>query len=324
MTVLSRTLGRTGLQVSVLGYGAWGISQHMWMGADDDRSLAALRGAIDAGVDFIDTALAYGDGHSERLVGRAVRESERPVRVATKIPPKNGQWPARPGVDPDDAFPSEWIRTCTERSLKHLGLEAIDLQQFHVWSDEWVDRGSWIGAVEQLKADGKIHSFGVSINEHEPDNALRLLEAGLVESIQVLYNIFDQSPADRLFDAAIEANVGVIARVPFDEGSLTGKIQPDTEFSEGDWRNRYFGGNRKQEVWDRVTAITDDLGIDIDELPAIALRFCLSHPAVSTVIPGMSRLEHVEANVVAVNAGPLDDAELAALSGHRWERNFYE
>jgi aryl-alcohol dehydrogenase-like predicted oxidoreductase len=322
--VVTRALGRTGLNVSVLGYGAWGISQHMWVGADDDRSLASLGAAIEAGVNFIDTALAYGDGHSERLVGRAVRESERAVYVATKIPPKNGQWPAQPGVDPDDAFPADWIRTCTERSLDHLGLEAIDLQQFHVWSDEWVGRGSWIDAIEQLKADGTIRSFGISINEHDSDNALRLLETGLVDAVQVLYNIFDQSAADRLFAAASEANVGVIVRVPFDEGALTGHIRPDTEFSEGDWRNRYFAGNRKQEVWDHVTAITDDLSIEIGELPAVALRFCLSHPAVSTVIPGMSRVENVQANVAAANAGELDDTTVAKLRGHRWERNYYE
>jgi aryl-alcohol dehydrogenase-like predicted oxidoreductase len=319
----TRPLGRTGFDVSVLGYGAWGISGHMWIGADDDRSLAALHRAIDAGVDFIDTALAYGDGHSEQLVGRAVRESERTIRVATKIPPKNGQWPAQPGVDPDEAFPAEWIRACTERSLGHLGLDAIDVQQFHVWSDDWAGRGSWLAGVEELKGEGAIRSFGVSINDHQPENALRLIETGVVDTVQVIYNIFDQSPADRLLDAAGEAGVGVIVRVPFDEGSLAGQVRPETEFPEGDWRNRYFGGDRKREVWERVTEIAGDLGIDVAELPAIALRFCLSHPAVSTVIAGMRRLENVDANVAAADAGPLDDATLETLRRHRWQRNFY-
>jgi aryl-alcohol dehydrogenase-like predicted oxidoreductase len=319
----TRPLGSTGIDVSVLGYGAWGISGHMWIGADDDRSLAALHRAIDGGIDFIDTALAYGDGHSEQLVGRAVRESDRTVHVATKIPPKDGNWPAQPGSDPDDAFPADWIRACTERSLGHLGVDTLDVQQFHVWSDDWVGRGSWLAAIEALKADGTIRSFGVSINDHEADNALRLIETGVVDTVQVIYNIFDQSPADRLLDAAGEANVGVIVRVPFDEGSLAGQIRPDTEFPDGDWRNEYFGGDRRREVWERVAAIAGDTGIDVADLPATALRFCLSHPAVSTVIAGMRRLENVDANIAAAEAGPLDEETLTVLRRHRWQRNFY-
>jgi aryl-alcohol dehydrogenase-like predicted oxidoreductase len=319
-----RPLGRTGLEVSVLGYGAWGIGKHMWLGAEDDESLRSLARSFEGGVDFVDTALAYGDGHSEQLVGKAVRAAGGGIRVATKVPPRNWQWPARAGVHADEAFPAEWIVECTETSLRNLGLDRIDVQQLHVWSDEWVDQGTWREAIEQLKAEGKIGHFGVSINDHQPENALRLIATGLVESVQVIYNVFDQSPADRLFPATLEAGVGVIVRVPFDEGSLTGRIRPDTTFPEGDWRNDYFGGDRKREVWERVNAIADELGVQLEEMPEIALRFCLSHPAVSTVIPGMRSLRNVEANAAAAELGPLDEHELAVLARHRWVRNFYD
>jgi aryl-alcohol dehydrogenase-like predicted oxidoreductase len=318
-----RPLGSTGIEVSALGYGAWGIGRHMWLGASDDESLRALSRAFELGVDFVDTALAYGDGHSERLVGCAVRESGRTVRVATKVPPKNDLWPAPAGIDPDEAFPADWVIECTERSLAHLGLDTVDVQQFHVWSDEWVGRGSWPDAVERLKGDGRIRAFGVSINDHEPANALRLIETGVVDTVQVIYNVFDQSPEDELLAAAQAAGVGVIARVPFDEGGLTGKVTPDTEFPRGDWRNRYFAGERKREVWDRAQAIAADLDVALERLPEIALRFCLSHPAVSTVIPGMRSLRNVEANAAAAGAGPLTAEQLELLHRHRWVRDFY-
>jgi aryl-alcohol dehydrogenase-like predicted oxidoreductase len=318
-----RTLGRTGLEVSELGYGAWGIGQTMWIGADDEESLQALRRAIELGVNFIDTALGYGNGHSEELVGRIVRESSETVRVATKMPPKNMQWPAQPGVRAEEAFPADWVVECTERSLRNLGLETVDVQQMHVWSDEWVGQGDWLEAVERLKRDGKIRFFGVSINDHQPANALELVRSGVVDTVQVIYNVFDQSPEDELFPAVQEANVGVIVRVPFDEGSLTGRITPDAEFPEGDFRNNYFRDDRKVEVWDRVQAIARGLAIATPELPEHALRFCLSHPAVSTVIPGMRTVRNVEANAAAVENGPLSERDLETLREHRWVRNFY-
>jgi aryl-alcohol dehydrogenase-like predicted oxidoreductase len=295
----------------------------MWVGADDGESLQALRRAFELGVTFVDTALAYGNGHSEELVGRSVREAAETVRVATKMPPKNMQWPAQAGVRAEEAFPADWVVSCTERSLRNLGLDTIDVQQMHVWSDEWVDQGDWLEAIERLKADGKIRFFGVSINDHEPANAIRLVESGLVDTVQVIYNIFDQSPEDELFAAAQEANVGVIVRVPFDEGALTGRVTPDTEFPEGDFRNEYFGGDRKVEVWERVQAIARGLAIATPELPEYALRFCLSHPAVSTVIAGMRTVRNVESNAAAVDNGPLSERELETLRGHRWLRSYY-
>jgi aryl-alcohol dehydrogenase-like predicted oxidoreductase len=220
----TRTLGRTGLQVSEIGYGAWGIGGTGWLGARDDESLRALHRAIDLGVSFIDTALGYGDGHSEQLVGSVVRERPETIVVATKIPPANRRWPMPAGVDPDEAFPASHVRACTEESLRNLGVEAIDVQQFHVWSDEWVGRGSGQQAIEELKSEGKIRHFGVSINDHEPHNALALVESGIVDTVQVIYNVFDQSPEDELLPACVEHDVGVIARVPFDEGALTGRV----------------------------------------------------------------------------------------------------
>jgi len=319
----SRSLGSTGLEVSELGYGAWGIGKAMWGDADDDESLRALRRALELGVNLIDTALAYGDGHSEQLVGRVVRESGDRVHVATKVPPMNWEWPARRGVPVADVFPGSWIAECTERSLANLGLDRIDVQQLHVWSDEWVGQGDWLETVERLKAEGKIGAFGVSINDHDPANALRLLQTGVVDSFQVIYNVFDQSPEDELFPAVRDARVGVIARVPFDEGALTGAIGPDTTFARDDFRRDYFAGDRKQEVWRRVEAILRDLAVPVERLPELALRFCISDPAVSTVIPGMRSVRNVEANAAAVELGPLSEEELEALRAHRWVRNFY-
>ncbi len=318
-----RALGKTGIEVSELGFGAWGIGGTMWIGADDDQSLRALRLAIDRGVNFLDTAYGYGDGHSEELVGAAVRNSAETVYVASKIPPKNMQWPARAGVRAEDAFPADWIVTCTERSIQNLGLDTIDVQQFHVWSDEWVGEGDWLDGIERLKRDGKIRFFGISINDHQPGNAVRLVESGLVDTVQVIYNAFDQSPEDALFPAVEAADVGVIVRVPFDEGALTGSVRPETTFPDGDFRNSYFAGDRRREVWERAQAIAGDVGVEVDRLAEIALRFCLSHPATSVVIPGMRSTRNVERNLDAASSGPLDSDELAAIHRHRWVRDFY-
>jgi aryl-alcohol dehydrogenase-like predicted oxidoreductase len=319
----TRSLGRTGLQVSEIGYGAWGIGGTGWLGAEDDESLRALHRAIDLGVSFIDTALGYGDGHSEELVGRVVRERREDVLVATKIPPANRIWPAPDGLDPDDTFPAAHVRACTERSLRNLGLEAIDLQQFHVWSDEWMGRGTWQEAIEELKAEGKIRNFGVSINDHEPENALELVRSGVADTVQLIYNVFDQSPDDELLPVCVEHGVGVIVRVPLDEGALAGRVGPDTTFDDGDFRSSYFRDGRKQEVWDRTQAICDDLGIERDELAEVALRFILSNPAVSTVIPGMRTVRNVERNCAVGDGRGLLEEQLERLRAHRWVRNFY-
>ncbi|WEX76224.1 aldo/keto reductase [Sinorhizobium numidicum] len=318
-----RTLGRTGLQISEIGYGAWGIGNSGWRGANDDESVRALNRAIDLGLNFIDTALGYGDGHSERLVGKLLRERSETIYVATKIPPKNRLWPARRGTPVEEGFPADHVIASTETSLRNLGVETIDVQQFHVWSDEWVGVGDWQPAIERLKRDGKIRFFGVSINDYEPDNALQLIETGVVDSVQVIYNIFEQSPEERLFPACLHHNIGVIARVPLDEGGLTGQIRADSVFPEGDFRANYFRGERKREVEERVRAIVADLDIAPEALAETALRFVLSHPAVSTVIPGMRSVRNVERNCTIGGGRGLGDQKLAALRAHRWPRNFY-
>jgi len=318
-----RKLGRTGLEVSEIGYGAWGIAGDAWLGAKDEESLKALNRAVDLGLNFIDTALAYGEGHSERLVGKILAERSETIHVATKVPPKNLQWPAPAGLHPDEVFPGDYVRECTEQSLKNLGVEALDVQQFHVWQDEWMGEGDWQEAVEDLKREGKIRSFGVSINDHQPANAVRLIETGLVDTVQVIHNVFDQSPEDELFPACQERGVGVIVRVPFDEGALTGNITPETEFDEGDFRNHYFRDDRKQEVQQRVRAIISELGAGEDQIAEIALRYILSHPAVSTVIPGMRSVRNVERNMRVGDGEGLPEDQVRLLKNHRWVRNFY-
>ena len=318
-----RTLGKTGLQVSEIGYGAWGIGKGMWVGAEDDESIMALNKAIDLGLNFIDTALVYGDGHSEKLVGQVVRGRSERIYVASKIPPKNYQWPAQRGVPVQEAFPADHVIASTEESLRNLGLETIDVQQFHVWSDEWVDKGDWLGAIQKLKKQGKIRFFGVSINDCQPENAIRLVETGEVDTVQVIHNIFEQAPQDRLYPACEQHQVGVIVRVPFDEGSLTGKITPDTKFDSSDFRSQYFSGDRKQQVYDRVQEIVSDLGISLDQMPETALRYILSHPAVSTVIPGMRSVRNVERNCQASDGRGSPKEQVEGLKAHRWEHNFY-
>ncbi|HEX5849280.1 MAG TPA: aldo/keto reductase [Rubrobacter sp.] len=318
-----RVLGSTGMEISEIGYGAWGIAGDAWLGAEDERSLKALNRAVDLGLNFIDTALAYGGGHSERLVGKVVAERDERIYVATKIPPKNQIWPAPDGVPVGETFPGDYVRECTERSLENLGLDALDVQQFHVWQDDWVGEGDWLEAVDDLKREGKIRSFGVSINDHQPENAIRLIETGVVDTVQVIYNIFDQSPEDRLLPACEEHGVGVIVRVPFDEGSLTGRITPDTTFDEGDFRNHYFRNDRKQEVQQRVQKMVADLEVSEDEIAEVALRYILSHPAVSTVIPGMRSVTNVERNTAVGDGRGLPDDQVEKLKAHRWVRDFY-
>ncbi|MFK4271634.1 aldo/keto reductase [Streptomyces milbemycinicus] len=319
-----RELGRSELTVSEIGYGAWGIGESNWVGATEDESVRALHRAIDLGVNFIDTARGYGE--SERIVGQVVREragTGDDVLVATKVPPKNRVWPAPDGLDPADTFPGAHIRESLETSLRTSGLDHFDVLQFHVWSDEWVGRGDWLETIAELKQEGKIRLFGVSINDHEPDNALALVTSGAVDSVQVIYNIFDQSPAEALLPACVEHGVGVIVRVALDEGGLTGRITADSTFPEGDFRNRYFRDDRPAQVEQRVSAIIADLGITPDEMAETALRFVLSSPAVSTVIPGMRTVRNVERNTALSDGRPLTADQLATLANHRWQRNFY-
>ena len=317
-----RKLGATGIQVSEIGFGAWGIGRSQWVGADDDVSLSTLKAAFDHGINFFDTALAYGEGHSEELLARAFGKSSEVV-IASKVPPMNRIWPARNGTPLREVFPIEYVRKSLDQSLANLQRDTVDVYQFHVWNDEWANQQEWLKSVEEMKSSGKVRAVGLSINDHQPANALKALSTGLIDAVQVIYNIFDQSPEDQLFPYCVQHGIGVIARVPFDEGSLTGTIRPDTSFPQGDFRNLYFKGNRRQEVWGRVEKILTDTQMSAEGLPSLALRFCLSNPAVSTVIPGMRRPERVAANVAVSEAGPLSQAMIGKLRPHRWVRNYY-
>jgi aryl-alcohol dehydrogenase-like predicted oxidoreductase len=325
-----RTLGRTGLRISEIGFGAWGIGGSWWGPTDpasrqagDKEAMQALVRAQELGINFFDTAYVYGDGHSERLIADAFAQTGRRGFVATKVPPKNFTWPAA-SVPVAQTFPAAWITACTERSLKNLRTDCVELQQFHVWHDDWVDVSEWQEPIARLKQQGKIRFFGVSINDYQPENCLKLIKSGLVDSIQVIYNFFEQAPAERLFPACQEHRVGVIVRVPFDEGSLTGTLTPETTFHKDDFRADYFRGDRLREVCERVKGLGFLLRRDRPMLAQAALTFCLTHPAVSTVIPGMRKATHVEENARVSDGPPLTPDELERLAPLAWRRNFYQ
>src|SRR3989441_1257629 len=322
-------LGTTGYVVSELGLGAWGLGGDMWRGVDDGAAREALRAAVDQGITFFDTALAYGDGHSERLIGAVLKAELRAGRVvvATKVPPRNEEWPGKAGKPLADVFPARHLAASTEQSLQNLGVEALPLQQLHVWHDAWLSDPAWEATyreIVRLKEEGNVLHWGISINDHAPETALRVLTDPIFETAQVIYNIYDRSPEKALFALAKQKPLGIIIRVPFDEGALTGQIKADTVFPAGDWRAGYFAGDRKAEAERRVKALATVLGDQVETLPELALRFCLSAPEVSTVIPGMRRPAHVRQNTLASTKGSLPPAMLAKLKPHAWDKNWYD
>ena len=313
-----RTFGRTGWQVSDIGYGMWGMGG--WSGSDDEESLGSLHRAVELGCNFFDTAWGYGRGHSEQLLGQLVRaHPDKRIYVATKIPPKNGQWPARPEYSLDETFPPDHIREYVESSLRNLGLGSMDLIQFHVWDDSWAEDKRWQKAMDDLKREGLVRTVGISLNRWEPENAIRALRTGLIDAVQVIYNIFDQAPEDELFPVCRELNIGVIARVPFDEGTLTGTLTLDSQWPEGDWRNGYFGSENLKASVERAKALRPVIPAGMT-MPEMALRFILSNPDVSTIIPGMRKLKNVEMNITASDAGGLEPGLIQRLRAHRWDR----
>jgi len=307
------------VRVSEIGFGTWGIGKTAWVGAIDSVSVDALKTARELGINFFDTALLYGDGHSERLLAQAFGNADDVV-IASKVP---GKVPAKPGKRFAEVYPLTHVQGCLDTTLLNLNRDAIDLYQFHGWSEQWADDPDWHDCVEKIRGSGKARFIGISVNHHEPNSVLPALATGLVDSVQVIYNIFDQAAQDKLLPYCHEHQIGVIARVPFDEGALTGSVTPQTTFPAGDFRNWYFVGERKQQVWGRVQRLLADAAIGLEELPEFALRFCLSHPAIAAVIPGMRTVNHVRNNVPASDQGPLDAALLERLQQHRWLRNFY-
>jgi len=313
-----RTFGRLGWQVSEIGYGMWGLAG--WTGADEQETRLALQRSVELGCNFFDTAWAYGEGRSEAMLGDLLRANPGTrLYTATKIPPKNRKWPSRREHTLDDCYPPEYIREYVHSSLKNAGVDSFDLVQFHTWEDSWLDDSRWVDALYELRRQEIIHSVGISINRWEPWNGVKAVRSGLIDAVQVIYNIFDQNPEDELFPACREMNVAVIARVPFDEGTLTGNLTLDSKWPKGDWRNTYFVAENLKNSVERAERLRPLVppGASMAEM---ALRFILNNPDVSTIIPGMRTVQHVESNLACSQAGPLPDALHQELRKHRWDR----
>jgi aryl-alcohol dehydrogenase-like predicted oxidoreductase len=320
-----RNFGRTGWNVSEIGYGMWGMAG--WTGSDDAESLAALQRAVDLGCNFFDTAWAYGSGHSEELLGKILRANknhstggpDKKLYAATKIPPKNRRWPSRPEYALDDSYPPDYIVEFVDKSLKNIGADTLDLIQFHTWEDVWLNDERLPRAIEKLRASGKVRAVGISLNRWEPANGIRAVRAGLVDAVQVIYNIFDQNPEDQLFPACREKSVAIIARVPFDEGTLTGTLTVDSKWPANDWRSTYFVPENLKASVARADALKPLVPAG-STLPEMALRFILNNSDVSTIIPGMRKLRNVVANLAASDKGPLPAPLHVKLRPHRWDR----
>lgn len=313
-----RRFGRTNWKVSEIGHGMWGLAG--WTGSEEKEYNTALDKSVELGCNFFDTAWGYGAGLSEQVLGKLLKQhTHKKLYAATKIPPKNMKWPSKSDYMLEDCFPYDHIIEYTEKSLKNLRVECIDLQQFHVWEDGWADREEWQKAIEKLKQDGKVQHFGISVNRWEPENCLRTLRTGHIDAVQVIYNIFDQAPEDKLFPLCEALGIAVIARVPFDEGTLTGTFTKETTFPENDWRSTYFvpeNLNASVEHADKLKPLVPQEMT----MPALALRFILNNPVVSTTIPGMRKLNHVQANLATSDGKKLNKALLEKLREHRWDR----
>ncbi|MFT4031313.1 MAG: aldo/keto reductase [Siphonobacter sp.] len=316
--MIYRRFGRTDWAVSEMGYGMWGLAG--WTGSDIEEVTVSLDRSVELGCNFFDTAWGYGAGKSEEILGGLIkRHADKRLYAATKIPPKNFKWPSKPEYTLQDCFPAEHIIEYTEMSLKNLNVEQIDLQQFHVWEDAWADQDEWKEAIQKLTKEGKVAHWGISVNRWEPDNVLNTLKTGLISSVQVIYNIFDQAPEDNLFPLCKELDVAVIARVPFDEGTLTGTFTKETTFPADDWRSTYFVPENLNASVDHADALRPLIPVGMT-MPEMALRFILSNPEVGTIIPGMRRIKNVEANMTVSDGVGLSADLLAELKSHRWDR----
>ncbi len=313
-----RRFGRTNWNVSEIGYGMWGLAG--WTGSDENEVQAALEKSVELGCNFFDTAWGYGAGKSEQVLGNLLKKFPgRNLYTATKIPPKNFKWPSKPTYTIDECFPASHIIEYTEKSLKNMQVDCIGLQQFHVWEDGWANSDEWKKAVEQLKKQGKIKYIGVSINRWEPDNVLNTLKTGLIDAVQVIYNIFDQNPEDNLFPLCKKLDIGVIARVPFDEGTLTGTLTKQTTFPKDDWRSTYFVKDNLISSVDHADALKPLVPAGMT-MPEMALRFILCNDHAHTIIPGMRSVKHVQSNIATSDGKKLDDTLRDKLAKHRWDR----
>lgn len=330
-----RILGKTGLKVSEIGFGTWQLANdpNFWSGADLGESLKNLQKYVDLGGNFIDTAWVYGysdnepNKHpSEELIGKFLKESglRDKIIIASKIPPKNMLWPARKGIDISNVFPKEHIEKCVDDSLRSLGVDFIDLMQFHVWQDEFAENNDWKEVIQKITKQGKVKNWGISVNDYQPTNCLKTLDTGLISTVQCIFNVFHQKPTEKLFAHAVKNNIGIIARVPLDEGGLSGKFMKGTVFPKGDFRSRYFSGERLEELIHRTESLkVNFLTDDIKTLPELSLRYILSHDAISTLVVGMRKSEHIGMNISYSDKDKLSQIILEKLKAHAWERNFY-
>lgn len=316
--MIYRRFGRTNWQVSEMGYGMWGLAG--WTGSQESEYNAALDLSVEMGCNFFDTAWGYAEGLSEQVLGKLIgRHANKKLYAATKIPPKNWKWPSKPEYSLKECFPYEHIIEYTEKSLKNLNIECIDLQQFHVWEDHWADQEEWKRAVEKLKQDGKVQHFGISVNRWEPTNCIQTLHSGFIDSIQVIYNIFDQAPEDRLFPVCKDLDIAIIARVPFDEGTLTGTLTKETVFPANDWRSTYFVPENLNSSVEKAELLRKIVP-DTMTMPELALRFILQNHTVSSIIPGMRSVKNVKANMTVSDGQLLDPSHMNKLREHRWDR----
>ena len=320
-----RKFGRLGWDVSDIGYGMWGMGS--WSNSDDNESLASLQLSVDLGCTFFDTAYAYGNGHSENLLGQTVRSNPtKQLYTATKVPPKNQQWPASADSTLMESYPPDHVEEYVHRSLENAGLQQFDLVQLHTWNDNWMRDDRWFYKLDDLRSQKLLRAIGISINRWEPWNGLQAVRSGQVDAVQVIYNIFDQNPEDELFPACREMKVAVIARVPFDEGTLTGTLTNESKWPEGDWRNNYFSPENLVPSVERAESIKQVLSDWNQErsthisMPELALRFILSNEDVTTIIPGMRKGHHVESNIAASDEGPLPPELIKQLRQFRWVR----
>lgn len=319
----SRPFGKHGFDVSEIGFGAWAIGGSWGPQAEDD-SLAALNRALDLGVNFIDTAAGYGNGKSERIISSVLKgRKESEVVVATKTPPAPGDWPPSPYDDAEARYSMEYLRQNIAERLEANGTEKLDVLQLHTWTRAWNRNPTPFAHLRELQQEGFVGLIGISTPEHDQNSVIDLMRGGWIDTVQVIYNLFEQEPAAELLDVAGETGTAVIVRVAFDEGVLTGKFTNETTFPEGDFRRGYFEGDRLS----RAVARTEEIRKDIAEtgltMAQVALKFALSHPAVSTVIPGMRNAAQAEANCAVSDLPDLDPELLTTLRRHNWRRAFW-
>lgn len=341
----TRPFGRLGRTVHEVGFGTWGMPGTWWRGIDPAEARRALRYAIEQGVDFVDTALVYGDGIAETWVGEAVRDTHARDRVmiASKVPPANGEWPGRGNASLRSVFAPEYVMKSVETTLRNVRTEAISLMQLHVWHDAWLDDPTWPalrGTMELAVRQGKVLHWGISANDKGASDAVRAVAEPIIDSVQVIYNIFEREPERALFAAAAKHQVAVIVRCPLDEGALGGDVGAETVFHPSDWRTRYFRGDRLAQLSAKLAALSALVEIPpraakMGHQPAapdrpecvtvaeLALRFCLSRPEVTTVIPGMRSVAHVMENLLVSDGRVLSPRTRERLLPFAWDKNWY-